>query len=377
MRKKRDNQSINTLIIIALLCLVVYVVFPKPPFSLDDFEKRAVWISYQDLNQLDYSSISAFEESFDEICKNSINNHCNTLIVHVRAFQDAMYKSDSFPMSKVIMGQEVAFDPLDIMISIAHKYELNFEAWINPYRISLNSYTYNQFINNSPIRKWIRSDRIIHYGEYLYILNPGNEESREYIISGVKEIVEKYDVDGIHFDDYFYVDGTYNNVSQKERLKNVNKLIKETYKTIKNIDKNIRFGISPQGNYENCLIGGADVDTWLSEEGYIDYLMPQIYWSNQYGDKGKTKLFSKRVKLWKSLKRNNSVDLYIGLALYQSGKNISIDQGWSLSSENINEQIEILYDNDIKGYSLFHYTYLLENNGMNEMENLFRNHYFE
>ena len=77
------------------------------------------------------------------------------------------------------------------------------------------------------------------------------------------------------------------------------------------------------------------------------------------------------------MKRNNSVDLYIGLALYQSGKNISIDQGWSLSSENINEQIEILYDNDIKGYSLFHYTYLLENNGMNEMENLFRNHYFE
>ena len=374
MKKKKNDQGITVLIVIALLCMVIYLVFPKPPFSLESFEKRAVWVSYQDLSELDYSSMNSFEKSFDDICQNAMNNYCNTLIVHVRAFQDAMYRSKYFPMSKVIIGRDVSFDPLDIMIQIAHRYELKFEAWINPYRISLNSYTYNQFINYSSINDWIRGDNVIHYGEYKYILNPASQEARDYIINGVKEVVENYDVDGIHFDDYFYVDGTYNNISQQERLDNVNILIKETYKTIKDIDKDVVFGISPQGNYENCLIGGADVDTWLSEEGYIDYLMPQIYWSNQYGSDGHKKMFNQRLKLWKSLQKNKNIELYVGLALYQSGEELDYDKGWSLSDNNINEQIELLYDNDIDGYCLFHYSNLLEKDGQKEMDNLFKNH---
>lgn len=372
-RKKKNNQSITALFFILILCIAVYYVFLKPSFSLDEMEKRAVWISYIDLDKLDYSSMSSFENDFENICKISSDYYCNTIIVHTRAFQDSLYSSKSFPVSKIITDKDINFDPLDIMIEIAHRYNLKFEAWINPYRISFNQSTYNQFVHTSPIKDWINTEHIIRYGDYDCILNPGSSTARKYIINGVEEIIENYDVDGIHFDDYFYVDGTYQGLSEEQRKHNVNLLIKEVYKTIKNKDNNIEFGISPQGNYENCLLGGADVDTWLSQEGYIDYLMPQIYWTDEYYKNGKIKMFSNRVHLWKKLNRHSHVNLYVGLALYQSGKELSNDKGWSLSDNNISNQINILYNNGIMGYSLFHYNSLL-NEGKNEMNNLFIDH---
>lgn len=368
-KKKKSNQGIIVLFVIGIACMALYFLIPKPPLTLDMMEKRAVWVSYLDLDDLDYSSITSFEKGFENICINTVNNQCNTLIVHVRAFQDALYKTNKFPISKVITGRELTYDPLDIMIEIAHQYHLKFEAWINPYRISHNQATFNQFINNSPIKDWINTEHVINYGEYNYILNPGSERARDYIVDGVREIVENYNVDGIHFDDYFYVEGTYQGVSEKQRKENVNILIKDVYKTIKDMNSNIVFGISPQGNYENCLLAGADVDTWLSNDGYIDYIMPQIYWTNEYYRDGKIKMFNKRVSAWKRIDRNKDVDLYVGLALYQSGKELSHDKGWSMSNDNIVEQIEILYDYDINGYCLFSYNSML-GNGKKEMDNL-------
>lgn len=368
-KRKKNYQGIIALLVITIGCIALYWLVPKPALTLDMMEKRAVWVSYLDLDDLDYSSISSFEEGFEDICINTVNNQCNTLIVHVRAFQDALYNTDNFPVSKVITGRNLTYDPLDIMIEIAHSYNLKFEAWINPYRISLNQATYKQFINNSPIKDWINTEHVIKYGEYSYILNPGSEEARDYIVNGVKEIVDNYDIDGIHFDDYFYVEGTYQGLSEKQRKDNVNILIKDVYKTIKDMNSNIEFGISPQGNYENCLLAGADIDTWLSNDGYIDYIMPQIYWSNEYYNDGKIKMFSKRVRLWSRLDRNDDIDLYVGLALYQSGKELSNDKGWSISSDNIVEQVEILYDYDIYGYCLFSYNAMLDN-GKKEMDSL-------
>ncbi len=124
-------------------------------------------------------------------------------------------------------------------------------------------------------------------------MNPASQSVRDYIVDGVREIVENYDVDGIHFDDYFYVAGTHDGTTQNQRMDYVNMLIQDVYQTIKSIDDHVVFGISPQGNYENCISDGADIDTWLSEEGYIDYLMPQIYWSDQYGE-GNEAMFTQR-----------------------------------------------------------------------------------
>ena len=127
------------------------------------------------------------------------------------------------------------------------------------------------------------------------------------------------------------------------------------------------FGISPQGNYENCHDHGADVDTWLKEEGYIDYLMPQIYWSNDYNG---TKMFSNRAKLFAGLKRRDQVSLYAGLALYNAGKDMPKDQGWKKTSDNLSKQVDILQDYGYGGYSLFSYQSLFTSAGIREMETL-------
>ncbi len=154
-------------------------------------------------------------------------------------------------------------------------------------------------------------------------------------------------------------------------------LVQSVYQSIKAIDPDVVFGISPQGNYENCLESGADVVTWLKEEGYIDYLMPQIYWSNHYGSDGKTKLYSQRIKTFARLKRHKNVTLYAGLALYQAGKELNDDQGWSNSINNISSQVQILYLNGYKGYSLFTYSSLLNETGQKEMDELLRIHPYD
>lgn len=374
MKKKSKN---NGSVIIVLLCLslFLYFFFPKPPCSIIDFDKRAVWISYQELSELDYHSKQSFRKDFETILNEVIKYKTNTIIVHVRAFSDALYQSSLFPLSQIMTNQtQLSFDPLVEMVDLAHEKGLYFEAWVNPYRISLNERTYNQFMN-SIHRSWLNNESLtIHYGTYQYILNPASQKVRDYIVDGIKEIVSNYEVDGIHFDDYFYVSNTFGKTTQEERLKNVNLLIKDVYQSIKAINNQVTFGISPQGNYENCINQGADVDTWLKESGYIDYLMPQIYWSNQYGKKGKTKLFTQRAKLFASLKRCNDVQLYAGLALYHSGEELSDDQGWFLSSSNISDQVQILSRYGYNGYSLFKYSSLKKESAKKEMNELLRVH---
>lgn len=373
--KSNTRQSIGVIIILLCISLAIYFFFPKPPCSITSFDKRAVWITYQDLSELSYDSKEAFEDDFQEMIKTVKKYQNNTVIVQVRAFCDALYDSKLFPLSQVICNHtKLSFDPLEVMVQLAHKEGLSIEAWVNPYRISLNKKTYLQFLQSSHSLWLTDSHHTIHYGKYQYILNPASSKVREYIVEGVKEIVSHYDVDGIHFDDYFYISGTHGKTTQDERLDNVNLLITDVYQSIKEIDDDVTFGISPQGNYENCLIEGADVDTWLKEEGYVDYLMPQIYWSDQYDQDGKTTMFSNRAKLFAGLKRHKNVQLYAGLALYHVGENIENDLGWSLSSQNISNQVQILSELGYDGYSLFKYASLNTKVGQKEMDELMKVH---
>ena len=153
-------------------------------------------------------------------------------------------------------------------------------------------------------------------------------------------------------------------------------LIHDVYYSIKQIDQQVTFGISPQGNYENCIQQGADVDLWLKEEGYIDYLMPQIYWTDHYGENGQTKMFTNRTKQFSKLKKHQSVSLYASLALYQAGLDLEFDQGWSLSNKNISEQITILSRYGYKGYGIFSYSSLLNEDGKKEMDYLIKHNPF-
>lgn len=374
--QKQRKRSLKVIFILMCITLFIYFVFPTPLVNLSKFEKRAVWLSYVDLEKLDYSTKESFEKGFKEILDDVSYYNGNTLIVHVRPFGDALYFSKLFPISKVICHKtSLSFDPLKVMVNMAHQRKIALEAWVNPYRISTSRNTFQNFIDSSSKKKWLEDGKkTIGYKEYCYIFNPASEEVRDYIVAGIQEIVENYDVDGIHFDDYFYVEGTHENTSKNERLDNVNMLIQDVYATIKSVNSHVTFGISPQGNYENCVNEGADVDTWLSEEGFVDYVMPQLYWSNQYGKDVKTKLFTQRAKIFSGLKRRKGIKLHAGLALYRANKKDDLDQGWKKSNYNISQQVQILYENGYDGYSLFDYSSMKNKAGKKELQHLIQKH---
>ena len=128
-------------------------------------------------------------------------------------------------------------------------------------------------------------------------------------------------------------------------------MVREIYRIVS--EAGSAFGISPAGNYENDMKAGADIDTWLSEEGYLDYIIPQIYWSNQWGDDGNTTMFSDRVDLFLSKKKNHA-QFYVGLGLYRTmAGNAVRDPGWGNKSTNLAEQIAELDSKGILGYVFF------------------------
>ncbi len=296
-------------------------------------ETRAVWISY-----LEYQSVlqgktkSQFTNSIKTMFGNLAKDGFNTVFVHVRSHSDAMYDSDIFPWSVYCTGTEgndPGFDPLGIMVSEAHSAGLKIEAWINPYRIKGNSNT-SKIAKSSPAYKWLDTGKVVVLESGIYY-NPADEDVIDLIVSGVEEIVRNYDVDGIHFDDYFYpttaesFDKEYYNEYKANggnlklaawRRQNVNILIKEVYSAIKSIDSSCRFGISPAGNMDqnyNTLY--CDVYTWVTSKGYVDYICPQIY----FGFNNKSKPYLDVLSEFSDMITRNDVELIAGLAAYKIG----------------------------------------------------------
>ncbi|NLM12510.1 MAG: family 10 glycosylhydrolase [Epulopiscium sp.] len=297
-------------------------------------EVRGVWISYLDLQRvLSNKSKEEFRASIQGMFKNVKDTHLNTVIVQVRPFGDALYPSNYFPWSYIITGTEgvnPGFDPLAIMLEEAHNKGLRFEAWINPYRIRAGSK--KPLSERNQALTWLMdgSNRVIELNSGIYY-NPASQDVRELITKGVMEIVKNYDVDGIHFDDYFYPTTSleFDKIDYQRyveeggilslgdwRRENVNQLVKSVYSSIKAYDSSIRFGISPQGiiekNYNEQYI---DVEKWLSSSGYVDYICPQIY----FGYNHSTQPYDKLLKQWGALIKNEEIDLYIGLAAYKLG----------------------------------------------------------
>ena len=298
-------------------------------------ELKGIWISYLDFNTLlKNKSASTFQanigSAFDKIAAVGLN----TVFVQVRPYGDALYKSQYFPWSHTITGTEgvnPGFDPLEIMVKEAHQRGLRIEAWINPYRIRSGNSSV-ALSNSNPAYKWIqqKDSAVIQYkGVISY--NPASEKAQTLIADGVAEIVQGYDVDGIHFDDYFYptTDAAFDQSSYNAykkaggtlglaqwRRQNVDSLIKKVYKAIKDIDTTVQFGVSPQGNNDNNLNGQyVDVSKWLTGTGYVDYICPQIYFGYQNG----TQPYSQTATQWNNMITSSSVKLYIGLAAYKLG----------------------------------------------------------
>jgi len=303
--------------------------------DVKDNEVRAIWLSYLDLKPM---ILNQSESNFRSNIKNSFNKindaGFNTVYVQVRPFSDALYKSDYYPWSHIINGTEgvdPGYDPLYIMITEAKALNLKIEAWINPYRVRTNVMV-EPLSENSSISRMIKeNNRVTIRVNNTVVLNPAYENVQQLIINGVQEIIENYDVDGIHFDDYFYPSGDLTldreeydayvsqggNLSHGDfRREQINMLIRNVYKTIKAYDASLTFGISPQGNFGNNYDETfIDIDKWVHSEGYIDYVCPQIY----YGFENETSPFIKSISEWNDLVKDTNVKLYIGLAAYKIG----------------------------------------------------------
>lgn len=305
---------------------------------------RGVWVScfeYESLGLQDKSE-SVFRSNVNRIFANIKASGCNTVYFHVRSFDDAIYPSSVTGWSRYLTtsGRAPSYDPLRILVSSAHSHGLKFHAWMNPYRVTSKK-----------------------------VLDPGSAATTERIVKQVKEIVNNYAVDGIHFDDYFYPtnEKKYNSVSQTVRKKNVNNMVKKVYQTVKAKKKSLKFGISPAGDITYCEKIGADVKTWLSQSGYVDYIVPQIYWSDQYLMSGKkTTLFSDRLASWRAI-NTRDVPMYIGLALYKAGCSLKEDPGWKKTSQNIASQLKLIRAGNTEGYVLFSYTDLYRSGASKEI----------
>ena len=171
-------------------------------------EYKAFWFSYYDYTayRAKYKKRNAttFKKYFTQAVKKGKSLGMNCIIVHVRPFGDAMYKSKYFPWSKCISGKQgknPGYDPLKIMTQVAHANGMKIEAWINPYRVASGSTNYKKLSTKNPARKWHNKKKtrrnVLAYKGSLYY-NPAKAQVRNLIVNGVKEIVENYDVDGIH-----------------------------------------------------------------------------------------------------------------------------------------------------------------------------------
>lgn len=345
-------------------------------------EKKAIFISY--IEYQDYLKGKNKQDITNEITKmidNIKKYKFNMLILHVSPFSDAIYESKIFPSSSSIVnkeGEKLPIDVLSYFIEVAHKNNIELHAWINPYRIS-NSTDVTKLSSTNPAYKWLNTNNVKVIENKGIYYNPASSEVHDLIISGIEEIVKNYDVDGIHLDDYFYPDTTIdlenyqpfeNTISLTDyRLSNTNKLVKDIYDKIKSINNKVLFGISPEGNIENNYNNNyADVKKWISEKGYIDYIMPQLY----YGFLNESKPFLKTLNEWYDLVKID-IAFIPALALYKSG---TIDEyaksgkyEWIENNDIIVREIKSLkslkkYD----GYSLFRYSNLINYSDRTNLE---------
>jgi uncharacterized lipoprotein YddW (UPF0748 family) len=299
-------------------------------------ELRAVWIST--VYNLDYPSVknnvqqqkAEFIQILDQIQEIGLN----TVVVQVRPKADALYSSQINPWSDVLtgtQGKNPGYDPLAFMIEETHKRGMSFHAWLNPYRVTTSGTDLNTLAANHPAR--LNPSWVLNYNNALYY-NPEVEGVKQHIVDTVTEIVTNYDVDAIHFDDYFYPSNyplpqgeTKDGAVANQRREHINEMVRRVSEAIKKADSEVAFGISPMGIWKNTLsdFSGsntngsesyyrvfADTRTWIQNE-WVDYIVPQIYWEigHTLAD------YKTLVSWWSNEVKNTSVKLYIGQGIYK------------------------------------------------------------
>ncbi|MBQ0007298.1 MAG: family 10 glycosylhydrolase, partial [bacterium] len=328
------------------IAIIIITIVWLPTLAQKKFEFRGAWIAT--VANIDWPTQYGLTPDIQRkemiwLLDSLASLHFNAIIFQVRPTSDAFYKSGIEPWSYYLTGKqdkepEPFYDPLAFVIYEAHKRNIDVHIWINPYRV-LNGGDVGMLSSNHLFFK--KPHLFVKYGGKYYF-NPGFDETRQYLISVVEDIVRRYDIDAVHFDDYFYPyrvageefpdQATFKNYPRGFKNKddwrrnNVNMAILEIGQAIKRIKPWVEFGISPFGvwrnsnrdacgskttagttNYDDLY---ADVRLWL-KKGWIDYVAPQLYW--EIGKKAAD--YKILIEWWNE--NSFGKNLYIGL--YASG----------------------------------------------------------
>ncbi len=326
--------------------------------KMENNEMRGTWIA--SIGNINYPSNKTLTDKQMKAEIDAILDSCeeigfNTVFFQVRPCGDALYESEIFPWSEYVSGEQGiapdgSFDSLDYIIKEGKKRGIAVHAWVNPFRITNGSAAkpktdVEALSENNPAR--IHPEYTVAYADGKLYYNPGLPEVCELVISGIREICEKYpDVAGIHIDDYFYPypsgnaefddDEAYeeygNGMARDDwRRANVSAFVKGAYDAVKAVNKDMKFGVSPFGIWANkgsdTYIQGSETNGLESYKvlycdaiewargGYVDYLVPQIYWSFTT----KAAPFDAVARWWNANLDGTGVDFYIGHAAYKAG----------------------------------------------------------
>ena len=356
---------------------------------------KGIWISYYELPFWGCNEETAKEKFLNMMSLVSAQGY-NTVFCHVRANADAFYPSKYFPFAKQLTGTQgvnPGYDPLKIMIWAAKRYGLEFHAWINPYRVSNITTNPEELAEGHIAAEWLNdgSDRAVVSGKGIYF-NPSSTDVQRLILYGIAEILEKYEVDGIHFDDYFYPEGITENfdagqynsyLSQTKkplsladwRRANVNALVSAVYRLCHS--KNVTFGISPAANmsldnsHDNYNRLYADIALWMREEGYVDYILPQLYFG--YEHPVKKSQYGYLLKVWSKLPKHKGLKFYVGLGAYRMNEDVADKAEWHNQNDLMARQAVDAKKAGADGIAVFSYTASMLENQHNylQIKNMF------
>ncbi len=327
-----------------------------------------------------------FRKKVEKVFENLTRDGYNTLFLQVRGHGDSFYPSEVSPPTTYVVDSYTDtfdYDPLKIFCEIAKEYKISLHAWINPYRL-LMAGQMASVPETYRIGKWYKEkngDYVIQGPDGRYYCNPAYEEVQQLVIDGALELCKNYDIAGIHMDDYFYIsiadeaddlafdqiaydalsDGA--NPADLEtrkawRRQNVNTLVKKLFDEIHAYNPDLLFGISPAGNIDNNQTGYlcADVKTWCSTPGYVDYIAPQVYWS--FSHSWNQARFNICTTNWANMVTTDSVRLIVGIGLYRAvnPEPSTSDPDWYKRKDNILRELSFVYNCDAAtGFIMFSY----------------------
>lgn len=349
--------------------------------EIENFRKNeiyGVWLTYTEIGELVKGKTeNEYRESLDELFDNLTEGKINTVFYQCRAFCDSLYSSEIFPVSKYLLSEkenELSYDPFRIFLEKGKEKGVKVHCWVNPFRISYSE-DLELLPESSPVHQLYEENKntliICDKGVFF---NPASEDARAFVLKGIREILNKYDVDGLHFDDYFYPETDdmgdeklYSEYKKQGgqltlpqwRRENVSAFVSGVYSLVKSIDENLLFGISPVADIKKCTeVFYADIEKWCKEDGFSDYVIPQIY----FGFENEKSPFSETLKEWEEISLDSNVQFVCGLAPYKCGeidKNAgSGEEEWTENVNILSRQYEQIAESQVwQGFSLFSYSY--------------------